>query len=196
MRAGGGRDADFPDESGVAGGGYYLGGGDSSGEDSDESEWVYYSMITTQDPIVRISTDVAGGGVEVAMAVSSKLRMDYTFDASAKTITFAESIDLRGIQVISNKTFSNTVIYNFTSSVKSGSLVGNVLTLTYDTSAMSDTDELEIIYEDGGMDEADVTFSYTGSKVTGIVVTRYGMTKTMVLGWTGDNLTSISTTVT
>jgi hypothetical protein len=45
------------------------------------------------------------------------------------------------------------------------------------------------------MVDIDSTLTYTGDKLTGIVSTGFGKTKTVVLGWTGDQLTSISTTV-
>lgn len=74
---------------------------------------------------------------------------NYLFDKTAKTITFLDytSIDLNRIAVITNVT-SNVMIYNFAGAGKGGTISGNVLTLTYDTAAMADTDELQIIYDD------------------------------------------------
>jgi len=74
----------------------------------------------------------------------------YTFDASAKTVTHASFSDvtLAGIQLITNVT-DNIIIYQFSSPTKGGTLATDTLTLTYDTTTMSDTDELMILVEDG-----------------------------------------------
>lgn len=81
--------------------------------------------------------------------MAKKLISDYTFDASAKTITFNEyaSIDLASVLLITNVT-DGVIIYNFSSALLNGTVSGNVLTLTYDTSTMSDADTLQIWYED------------------------------------------------
>ena len=46
------------------------------------------------------------------------------------------------------------------------------------------------------MTDYDTVITYTTGKMTEIVVTGGGKTKTMVIGWTGENLTSIATTIT
>lgn len=73
---------------------------------------------------------------------------NYTFNKTAKTVTFTDytSIDLDGILLITNVT-SNKIIYNFAKI--GGTVLNNVLTLDYDTSLMSDNDDLQIFYEDG-----------------------------------------------
>ena len=73
-----------------------------------------------------------------------------TFNAAAKTITHASFSDvtLAGIQLIVNVT-DQIIIYNFADTTKGGSLTGDVLTLEYDTTTMSDTDELMVLVEDG-----------------------------------------------
>jgi hypothetical protein len=75
---------------------------------------------------------------------------NYTFDASAQTIAFNDytEILLERILLIVNVT-DNIIIYNFADPLKGGSVVGNDLTLTYDTSLMSDTDDILIYYDDG-----------------------------------------------
>lgn len=75
---------------------------------------------------------------------------NYTFDASLKTVTFNDinPIELEGVLLIIN-VVDNIIIYNFADSAKGGSASTNVLTLTYDTTSMSDTDELMIFYDDG-----------------------------------------------
>lgn len=74
---------------------------------------------------------------------------NYTFDASAKEVTFTDkaSINLEEIYLITNVK-TGTVIYQFNNALKGGTVATNVLTLTYDTTAMADTDELQIIYDD------------------------------------------------
>lgn len=78
---------------------------------------------------------------------------EYTFDASAKTITFTEDIDAKHILIITNIT-SNIIIYNFACDGFGGTLVKKVLTLEYDTSSMLDTNTLSIIiYEENKLEE-------------------------------------------
>lgn len=73
-----------------------------------------------------------------------------TFDASEKTVTHASFSDvtLAGIQLITNVT-DQIIIYNFADTAKGGTLSTDTLTLEYDTTTMSDTDELMILVEDG-----------------------------------------------
>lgn len=74
---------------------------------------------------------------------------NYTFDASAKTVTFSDytSISLNRVLLITNVT-DNVIIYNFADPAAGGSVATNVLTLDYDTTAMDDTDALQIFYDD------------------------------------------------
>lgn len=74
---------------------------------------------------------------------------NYTFDKTAKTITFTDysSIDLDSLLLITNVT-DNIIIYNFADPLLGGTILDNVLTLTYNTAAMADTDKLQIFYED------------------------------------------------
>ena len=73
---------------------------------------------------------------------------NYTFDASAKTISFDDytGVDLNRVLLITNVT-TNSIIYNFANSLLGGSVSGNVLTLTYNTTSMSATDTLQIYYD-------------------------------------------------
>jgi hypothetical protein len=68
----------------------------------------------------------------------------FTFDASAKTITFTEDLTLSQILLVTNVT-DNIIIYNFGCEGFGGSLSAKVLTLEYNTITMSDTDDLQII---------------------------------------------------
>jgi len=78
-----------------------------------------------------------------------------TFDASEKTITHTSFSDvtLAGIQLITNVT-DQIIIYNFADTTKGGTLSTDTLTLEYDTTSMSDTDELMILVEDGSASTA------------------------------------------
>jgi hypothetical protein len=68
---------------------------------------------------------------------------NYTFDASLKQITFTgvtvDTIDQ--IKLVNNVT-DGVIIFNPIDPAKLGVLSGNILTLTHDTTAMSDTDDL------------------------------------------------------
>lgn len=74
----------------------------------------------------------------------------YSFDKTAKTVTFSglrDDITLANILLITNVT-ANTIIYNFADSTKGAvSFNNNVLTLDYDTSAMANTDVLQIFLD-------------------------------------------------
>lgn len=74
---------------------------------------------------------------------------NYTFDAVAKTITFSDysAIRLDSVRVIANVT-AGVIIYTFTDPNLGGSVLNNVLSLDYDTSAMNNSDALQIIYND------------------------------------------------
>jgi hypothetical protein len=78
------------------------------------------------------------------------LILNYLFDKTDKKITFPDypSIRLDSILLITNVTYQNIIIYNFADSTKGGSVTNNILTLTYDTSSMANTDKLQIFYDD------------------------------------------------
>jgi len=84
------------------------------------------------------------------------LRTDYVFDASEGTITFTDNVIENYLEVIINST-DGIIIYNSISPSTTGTLVDKVLTLIYDTSSMSDTDDLQIFYGEA----ARGTFGYT-----------------------------------
>lgn len=74
---------------------------------------------------------------------------NYTFDALAKSVTFTDytSIRLDSVLIITNVD-TNKEIYNFGCSGVGGTVVNNVLTLDFDTTSMSNTDKLQIFYDD------------------------------------------------
>lgn len=81
--------------------------------------------------------------------MSKRVVKNYVFDASNKKITlpdFDASFDLSRLDKITNAT-RNTVIYNKSDVTKLGTNVGNVITLDYNTVAMSNSDVLTLEYE-------------------------------------------------
>ncbi len=81
-------------------------------------------------------------------------KIHYTFDASAQTITFSATytgLELGHIKIITN-VVDNLMIYQFNDPSMGGSLAGLVLTLNFDTTAMSDTDDLQIFVEANFLD--------------------------------------------
>jgi hypothetical protein len=78
-----------------------------------------------------------------------KLITTYTFDASASSITITDYalVELQRLLLITNVT-QNTIIYNFADSTKGATISGgNTIILEADTSAMADTDSLQIFYD-------------------------------------------------
>lgn len=81
--------------------------------------------------------------------MSSHIVSNYIFNSAAKTVTLSDyaSISLAGIKLITNVT-TGTIIYQFNDGTKNGSVSGNTLTLDFDTTLMSNTDALMVIYEE------------------------------------------------
>jgi hypothetical protein len=77
------------------------------------------------------------------------LVFNYSFDASAKQITFTDytPVLIERVLLITNAT-DGIIIYNFADPTKLGTCATNVLTLAYNTTTMSDTDKLQIFYDD------------------------------------------------
>jgi hypothetical protein len=86
--------------------------------------------------------------------MAKKLAYNYRFDPSAKIITISGYYTLRKLILITNVT-DGTIIYNFADAGAGGSVQYNELTdettitLAYNTTTMSDSDELQILIEDG-----------------------------------------------
>lgn len=68
----------------------------------------------------------------------------YSFDAETKTVTFVKLQTYEHILLITNLTDSK-IIYNFGCEGYGGDLSGLNLTLDYDTTLMSDADNLQVI---------------------------------------------------
>ena len=92
------------------------------------------------------------------------LRTDYVFDASEGTITFTDTVAESNIEAIINST-DEILIYNSTSLVLTGTLVGKVFTLPYNTSTMSDGDNLQVFYGDIAVIPSSHTFASLIAKV-------------------------------
>lgn len=79
---------------------------------------------------------------------------NYTFDASAQTVTFSDysgsGITLENVLLITNVT-DQVIIYQFNDTSLGGSVATNVLTLEYNTTSMADTDDLQIWYWDDSL---------------------------------------------
>lgn len=80
---------------------------------------------------------------------------NYVFDKTAKTVTFTDytTIRLDSLLLITNVT-DNVIIYNFANPLLGGTVSGNVLTLTYNTSSMDNADKLQIFYDDADVQPA------------------------------------------
>lgn len=74
---------------------------------------------------------------------------NYSFDKTAKTVTLTDyaTVNQAGLLLITNTT-DGQIIYNFADPNAGATVAGNVITLGYDTSAMDDTDALQIYYDD------------------------------------------------
>lgn len=102
-----------------------------------------------------------------------KVITNYSFDASAKKVTFNDyaTIQIERIVKITNLT-QNKIIYNNTNQLGSESVTANYIILdAEDVKSMSDTDKLQILYEDDAsedrvyktlVDEADASTTYIG----------------------------------
>lgn len=80
-----------------------------------------------------------------------KLITNYTFSASNKQITFSDyvsgGIELERVLAVMNVT-RGVILYNFADPNKGGTVASNILTLEYNTTAMANTDDLMIYYDD------------------------------------------------
>lgn len=76
--------------------------------------------------------------------------LNYQFDAANQQIIFNDFDEIRldSVLLVTNVT-TNTIIYNFANNDLGGVVNGNELTLNFDTTAMSNSDPLQIFYDDG-----------------------------------------------
>lgn len=73
---------------------------------------------------------------------------DFTFDASAKQITFIGFTPVHARILVAVNVTDNIIIYSSTVPATKGSLSSQVLTLDYDTTSMDDNDNIQITYYD------------------------------------------------
>lgn len=117
----------------------------------------------------------------------------YTFDASAQTVTLTglNTLALEQVLLITNVT-DNVIIYNFAKPTLGGSISSNVITLTYDTTSMSDTDDLQIFIDydvsgteadDSADDTGDGQVALTGAEDTILSVAVAANTTYCLTGW-------------
>lgn len=90
---------------------------------------------------------------------------NYTFSAATKQVTLTDyaSITQEQLLLITNVT-DNIIIYNFADPAAGGTVSGNVVTLTYDTTSMSNGDRLQIFIDD-------LSVSSTNNALTGYLQT-------------------------
>lgn len=92
---------------------------------------------------------------------------NYTFSAASRQITFTgySSLTLNQILLITNVS-RNTIIYNFADPAAGGSISTNVLTLSANTTSMSNSDSLQIFIDDLIYPSTDVTLSAVNASVS------------------------------
>lgn len=97
-----------------------------------------------------------------------KLITNYIFDKTAQTITFTDytTISLESVLLVTNVT-ENIIIYNFAKIGLGGTVTNNVLSLAYNTTAMSDTDDLQIFYDDTDVQPSNAELQTTLNSLTG-----------------------------
>lgn len=72
-----------------------------------------------------------------------------TFNAAAQQVTIGVfNLDIRNVYAIINQTAGVVIYATGTAGKGFTTVVGNTITLQYDTSSMSDTDSIQVIYED------------------------------------------------
>lgn len=97
---------------------------------------------------------------------------NYTFNSATRTITLTGiTVQLDALLLITNLT-DNIIIFNFADETKKATVTGSDIVLQFDTTAMSNTDELQIFYDDA------TSYPLTDSELraTAIPVTTNGLT--------------------
>jgi hypothetical protein len=95
-----------------------------------------------------------------------RLVSNYAFSAATQQVTLPDytALSLESLLLITNVT-DNIIIYNFASPGKGATISGNVLTLSYDTTSMSDTDDLQIFIDDGNSPSTEATLASLESNI-------------------------------
>lgn len=134
----------------------------------------------------------------------------YTFDPATRTLilTGYSSLYQEGILMITNTT-DNIILYNFADPAYKVTVTGNIITMTYDTTSMSSTDDIQIWYDDGASPSTEATLAgvyYELETIKSLVAvpsftTTGGTIATVagtvaIAGMTGTNTITTVTTVT
>lgn len=107
--------------------------------------------------IIRLLGGISQSAGDIISIDGSKLSSSYIFDASAKRVTINDS-DLDTVIFIENLT-DNIIIYNPLFAATGGTQTDNILDLTYDTTQMSDGDQLLIMYLPQASEALDENYS-------------------------------------
>jgi len=104
-------------------------------------------LQTDQNGKVRISGGGSSAGASGSIMVGYE-KGAYSADMSAQTITITglETLTIERILKVTNIT-DQEVIYDSSDAGKGGTISGNVITLEYDTTSMSDSDSLQILVQ-------------------------------------------------
>jgi hypothetical protein len=86
---------------------------------------------------------------------------DYTFNATSKQIVFntTDTITLEQMLIVTNVT-TNKIIYNFADPALGGTISNNVLTLTFDTTSMSNSNKLQIFLDNTFLPASEESIQY------------------------------------
>jgi hypothetical protein len=122
----------------------------------------------------------------------------YTFNPSAKTITFSglsQQITLANILLITNVT-ANTIIYNFADSSNGAtSFANNVLTLDHNTVSMNSTDVLQIYLDLAGEESLHDLLRRMNKLLESNAVVDSSLRQRVTLDAIGSTPTALTTTV-
>lgn len=122
----------------------------------------------------------------------------YTFNPSAKTITFSglsQQITLANILLITNVT-ANTIIYNFADSSNGAtSFANNVLTLDHNTTSMNSTDVLQIYLDLAGEESLHDLLRRMNKLLESNAVVDSSLRQRVTLDAIGSTPTALTTTV-
>ena len=119
--------------------------------------------------------------------MEKKLVRDYIFDASAKTVTAVEFTSLRELVMITNVT-TGDVIFDAMDPTLGATRTGTTITLDFDTTTMSDADELQILVR--VINDID-RIGYAKAIASGVDTDFYDLIRTgagMGISQTGGNL--------
>jgi hypothetical protein len=122
----------------------------------------------------------------------------YTFDASLKQITLTDlpTLAISQILLVTN-VIDGEVIYQFNDVLRGGTIAANVITLTFDTTAMADTDDLQIWIDYPGAHDKGLLYSHQNTVDTNTTLepNRNYYTDGMMIIASGVTLTNPPTTL-